>query len=126
MLTLRSLLGLILGEVFWKKVIAYSILFLIGWTLRDFIILFFITFLFAYIFLEFGSYLAEKIHTWGISGREDTRHRIAKKYATANIVITFLYILFITIVVFIFINIIPQIRMEVRGFLENSREIARQ
>ena len=64
MVTFRTLLRLVLGEVFWKKVIAYALIFLIGYILRDFIVLFFITFLFAYIFLELGTYLAGKIHHW--------------------------------------------------------------
>ena len=120
MITLRSILAIFFGEVFWKKLSAYILLFLIGWTLQDFIILFFITFLFAYIFLELGTYLAEKIHVWGVTGKEDTRHRIARKYATANIVITILYILFIGVVIFIFVNILPQIGFEIHGFLNNS------
>ena len=64
MLTIKTLLPVIFGEVFWKKIIAYSLLFLIGYALKDFLILFFVTFLFAYIFLELGTYFAAKIHAW--------------------------------------------------------------
>ena len=39
-------------------------LFVVGYALRDFLVLFFVTFLFAYIFLELGTYLAQKIHQW--------------------------------------------------------------
>lgn len=51
---------------------------------------------------------------------------IARKYATANIVITGLYIIFVGILVFIFINILPQIGGEIRRFLDDAGNIARQ
>lgn len=123
---LRSFLAILLSETFIKKLVAYSLLLLIGYALRDFLMLFFATFLFAYIFLELGSYLALRIHTWWDSGKKDTPHRIAKKYATTNIVITCLYIVFVGILIFIFVNIIPQIGWEIRNFLNNSGNIARQ
>ena len=63
-MNLKSLVPIIFGEIFWKKVIAYTLLFFIGYLLRDFLILFFVTFLFAYIFLELGTYLAHMIHDW--------------------------------------------------------------
>ena len=125
-MNLKSLLPIIFGEVFWKKMIAYTLLFLIGYALRDFLILFFITFLFAYIFLELGTYLSHIIHDWGVRGKADTAHVLAKKYATANIVITSLYIIFIGIVIFIFANILPQIGSEIQGFLGESSRIASQ
>ena len=64
MLTIKTLLPVIFGEVFWKKVITYSLLFVIGYALSDFLVLFFVTFLFSYIFLELGTFVSGKIHTW--------------------------------------------------------------
>jgi predicted PurR-regulated permease PerM len=124
--SLKIILPIIFGEVFWKKLIAYMLLFLIGYALRDFLILFFVTFLFAYIFLELGTYLAHKIHDWGTHGKSDRVHMIARKYSTANIVISGLYIVFIGILIFIFVNIIPQIGRELDNFLKSSGDIARQ
>ncbi len=126
MVTLKTALPVIFGPIFWRKLIAYLTLFVIGYSLSDFLILFFVTFLFAYIFLELGTYLAQKIHNWWIHGKEDRAHRIARKYATVSIVITGLYIIFISILVFIFVNIIPQIGGEISKFLENAWVIARQ
>lgn len=126
MLSFKSLLPVIFGEVFWKKMVAYTLLFLIGYALRDFLVLFFVTFLFAYIFLELGTYLSHQIHHWGEVGKQDTPHKIAQKYATANIVISILYIVFIAILVFIFVNILPQIGGEVQKFLRESPRIASQ
>lgn len=126
MTSLKTLLPLIFGEIFWKKLIAYTLLLLLGYALRDFLVLFFVTFLFAYIFLELWTYLAHQIHHWGETGRQDTPHKIAQKYATANIVISILYIIFISIVVFIFVNIVPQIGSEIQRFLGESSKIASQ
>lgn len=126
MVSLKTALPIIFGEIFWKKVIAYSLIFLIGYALSDFLILFFVTFLFAYIFLELGTYFAVQIHDWGMSGKIDTAHKLAQKYATANIVITGLYIVFIGIVVFIFVNILPQIGGEIQRFLKEAPKIAVQ
>jgi predicted PurR-regulated permease PerM len=124
MFSLKNLLPLIFGEIFWKKIIAYTLLFFIGYLLRDFLVLFFVTFLFAYIFLELGTYLSHKIHDWGMRGKADRAHQIARKYATANIVITSLYIIFIGIVIFIFVNILPQIGGEINRFLRDAPKIA--
>lgn len=126
MYSIKTILPIIFGEVFWKKMIAYSLLFLIGYVLTDFLVLFFVTFLFAYIFLELGTYLAKKIHEWGLHGKADRMHIIARKYATTNIVITCLYIVFISIVVFIFVNILPQIGGEINRFLREAPKIASQ
>jgi predicted PurR-regulated permease PerM len=70
--------------------------------------------------------LAQKIHTWGSNGKADTAHILAQKYSTANIVITWLYIVFISIVVFIFVNILPQIGWEINKFLKDAPKIATQ
>lgn len=126
MFTLKNALPIIFGPVFWRKLIAFSILFLIGYSLNNFIILFFITFLFAYIFLELWTYLAQKIHTWGTHWKWDRAHLLARKYATVSIVITGLYVVFIGILVFIFVNIIPQIGGEIDRFIDDAGNIARQ
>jgi predicted PurR-regulated permease PerM len=126
MLTLKNALPIIFGEIFWKKLIAYTLLFLIGYALRDFLVLFFVTFLFAYIFLELGTWLAQRIHTWWVHGRADRAHMLARKYATANIVISALYVIFIGILVFIFVNILPQIGGEIQNFLREAPSIATQ
>jgi predicted PurR-regulated permease PerM len=126
MFSLKNTLPLIFGEAFWKKLLAYSLLLLIGYSLGDFLILFFVTFLFAYIFLELGTWLAHRIHDWGQKWKRDTAHMIAVKYSTANIVITGLYIVFIAILVFIFVNIIPRIGDEISNFLRQAPRIARE
>ncbi len=122
----RAFFSFLSSATFLKKFVAYSLLVAIGYVLSDFLVLFFMTFLFAYLFLETGTYLAHKIHDWGIAGKSDRAHRIARKYATTNIVVTFLYIFFVGIVIFIFVNILPQIGDEIKWFLKDAPRIATQ
>ena len=61
---LRKLIPLVFSSAFFQKLFAFGLLFLVGYILSDFLLLFFITFLFAYLFLESGSWLTGVIHTW--------------------------------------------------------------
>ena len=95
MLTFKNLLSIVFSQVVIEKIVAFVALIFIGWMLRDFLALFFITFLFAYIFLELGELLANKIHTWGGKGKQDSLHKIAIKYSTTNNLVSILYVVFI-------------------------------
>ncbi len=120
------ILALIFSRSVIEKLIALVFLFATLIVLKDFLALFFITFLFAYIFLELGELFADKLHTWGSTGKRDTPHKIASKYATTNRMVTLLYIIFVGIVIFIFSNILPQIGSEVKKFLQSAPTIAFQ
>jgi predicted PurR-regulated permease PerM len=109
-----------------EKVIAFVLLIFTGWLLSDFLAIFFITFLFAYIFLEMGEALANRLYAWGKSGKRNTLHHIAERYSTINHIVTGLYIIFIVIVIFIFSSILPQILTEIKSFLNKAPEIASQ
>lgn len=47
-----------------RKLATFAILFGLGFLVQDFLVLFFITFIFAYLFLEVGETLAHRIHSW--------------------------------------------------------------
>lgn len=121
---IRTLLPIIFSEKFFEKIIAYGVLGLIAWSLSDFLVLFFIIFICAYIFLEAGESIAFKLHDWGEKGRRDTRHKLAAKYATTNIVVSILYIIFISVVTFIFVSIVPKIGSDVQQFIARAPELA--
>jgi predicted PurR-regulated permease PerM len=108
-----------------RKITTFVILIGLGFLLQDFLILFFITFLFAYIFLEVGESLSHRIHDWGSQGKKDTPHKIAEKYATTNTIVTILYILFILILVFIFVSILPKISSEIGEFIRQGSNMTR-
>lgn len=108
-----------------RKITTFVIIIGLGFLLQDFLILFFITFLFAYIFLEIGESLSHSIHDWGSHGKKDTPHKIAEKYATTNTIVTILYVIFVLILIFIFVNILPKISIEIGEFIRRGSDITR-
>lgn len=61
---IRKLIPLIFSSAFFEKLFAFGFLLFISYILTDFLILFFITFLFSYLFLEAGTWLTNTIHAW--------------------------------------------------------------
>ncbi|MBX9808968.1 AI-2E family transporter [Candidatus Gracilibacteria bacterium] len=123
---LRKLLPLVFSSIFFEKLFAFGFLLLVGYILSDFLILFFITFLFAYLFLETGSWLTGIIHDWGLHAKRHKAAEIALRYNNTNIVVTILYVLFIAILIFLFTNIVPQIIKEMGEFISGAPKIASQ
>jgi predicted PurR-regulated permease PerM len=120
----RKLIPLIFSELFFQKLLAFGSLIFIGYLLSDFLWLFFITFLFAYLFLEVGTWLTLRIHAWGIHTKRSKAAELALRYNNTNIVVTLLYIVFILIIVFLFVSIIPQIIVEIGQFIKWAPDIA--
>ena len=123
---ISKLIPLVFSGAFFEKLFAFSFLFLVGYLLSDFLILFFITFLFAYLFLEVGTWISGIIHTWGLHEKRNKAAEIALRYNNTNIVVSILYIIFILIIVFLFVNIIPQIIIEIWQFIGRAPQIATQ
>lgn len=123
---LKKLIPLIFSSVFFEKLLAFGFLIFLGYLLSDFLILFFITFLFAYLFLEAGSWLVGVIHAWWLHARRNRASELALRYNNTNIVVTILYILFIAILIFLFVTIIPQIIREMWQFVNGAPRIASQ
>lgn len=108
-----------------QKLTTFFLIVILGFFLQDFLILFFITFLFAYLFLEVGEMLAHKIYNWWRQWKKDTPHIIAAKYATTNTVVTILYLVFVLIIVFIFANIVPKISEEIGEFVRRTGDMTK-
>jgi predicted PurR-regulated permease PerM len=123
---LKKLIPLIFSSVFFEKLLAFGFLIFLGYLLSDFLILFFITFLFAYLFLEAGSWLVGMIHAWWLHTRRNRASELALRYNNTNIVVTILYILFIAVLIFLFVTIIPQIIREMWQFVNGAPRIASQ
>lgn len=123
---LRKLMPLVFSSIFFKKVFAFWFLILVGYILSDFLVLFFITFLFAYLFLEAGSWLTGIIHAWWLHNKRSKTAELALRYNNTNIIVTLLYIIFIAIIIFLFITIIPQIIREMGQFINGAPRIASQ
>lgn len=123
---LRKLIPLIFSGIFFEKLFAFWFLVIIGYVLSDFLVLFFITFLFAYLFLETGSWLTGIIHAWWLHNKRNKAAELALRYNNTNIVVTILYIVFIAIIIFLFVTIIPQIIQEMGQFINGAPRIASQ
>lgn len=123
---LRKLIPLIFSSIFFEKLFAFSFLILLGYILSDFLVLFFITFLFAYLFLETGSWLTELIHNWWLHTKRSKAAELALRYNNTNIAVTILYVIFIGVLIFLFVNIIPQIIREIGQFINGAPRIASQ
>ncbi len=123
---LRKLIPLIFSSIFFEKLFAFSFLILLGYILSDFLVLFFITFLFAYLFLETGSWLTELIHNWWLHTKRNKAAELALRYNNTNIAVTILYVIFIGVLIFLFVNIIPQIIREIGQFINGAPRIASQ
>ena len=123
---LRKLIPLIFSSIFFEKLFAFSFLILLGYILSDFLVLFFITFLFAYLFLETGSWVTEMIHNWWLHTKRSKAAELALRYNNTNIAVTILYIIFIGVLIFLFVNIIPQIIREIGQFINGAPRIASQ
>lgn len=108
-----------------QKLATFFLIIILGVFLQDFLVLFFITFLFAYLFLEVGETLAHRIHDWWRQWKKDTPHIIAAKYATTNTVVTILYIIFVLVIVFIFANIVPKISEEIGEFVRRTGDMTK-
>ena len=120
----KILLPLIFSRIFFQKVFAFWLLFVVGYILRDFLALFLITFVFSYLFLEMGTVFAGKLHDWWLHGKKTRARKIVAEYATTNIVVTFLYIAFIILLTFIFANIIPRIWIEIEKLATSAPRLA--
>jgi predicted PurR-regulated permease PerM len=71
-----------------------------------------------------GTTLAKKIHDWWLHGHKTRTRQLAAEYATTNIVVTFLYILFIVILGFLFVSIIPKIGIEIEKLAISAPKLA--
>ncbi len=121
---LRKLIPLIFSSIFFEKLFAFGFLIFMGYMLSDFLVLFFITFLFAYLFLEAGSWLTGIIHAWWLHNKRSKAAELALRYNNTNIVVTILYIIFIGVIILLFVNIIPQIIQEIGQFIKGAPQIA--
>lgn len=123
---IRKLIPLIFSSAFFEKLFAFGFLLFISYILTDFLILFFITFLFSYLFLEAGTWLTNTIHAWWLHSKRSKTSELALRYNNTNIIVTILYIVFISVLILLFTNIIPQIIREIGQFIAGAPKIASQ
>lgn len=115
MKTLRKLLKLLFGKVFLQKITAYVLLILAFYLLQDFLLIFFLTFLFAYLFLTFWEFLKHKFdHFIEKILRSKKEVHFFKKFVSLNIIIIFLYLSFTGVIFFALSDMLPKLLSELK------------
>lgn len=115
MKTLKKLLKLLFWKVFLQKITAYVLLILAFYLLQDFLLIFFLTFVFAYLFLTFWEFLKYKFdHFIEKILRSKKEVHFFKKFVSLNIIIIFLYLSFIGIIFFAVSDMLPKLLSELK------------
>lgn len=111
----KKLLKLIFNKIFIQKMIAYFMLIVFCLVFQDFLFVFFLTFIFAYLFLTFWWFIHKKITLFLPKILRDKKQvRIVEKFFSLNIIIIFLYLWFIGMVFFALSDLLPQIVKELK------------
>lgn len=121
---LKTLLPLIFSEKFFQKIIAILLLILLIYVFRGFVGLFLITFIFAYLSLEVAHFLYDSIATKS-KYTPDSFWTTLKKSLSVNKIVTILYVIFLLVLIWLVINIFPQIAHEIERFVQQAPGIAR-
>lgn len=103
---------IILSDIFMKKVIAYSILVLIMFIANKFIMLFLLTFIFAYLIFAFWKYISCKLKNIFINTKYN---KISKKIFWTNAVVSYIYLLIIAWIIFFISHIVPILTTELNS-----------
>jgi len=113
--TLRKIWKLFFNKLFLQKVLAYSLLILVFYMLRDFLAVLFLTFIFAYLFLTLWEFLKFKFDYFlDKIIRNKNVINFFKRFISLNIIIVFLYLTFVWILFFALSDLLPQITRELK------------
>ncbi len=113
---IKDFFSIFFTKKFLYKFIAYALLLLLFVLFKDFLWIFFLTFIFAYLFLNTAEFIKVKLDNKFLSYcPNDKRIKVLKKFFWLNFIITFLYLIFIWAIVFIISNIIPQLTWEIQS-----------
>lgn len=106
----KKISKMFLTKKFVKKIIAYVLLILFFYVFSDFALIFFLTFIFAYLFLSFWDYLKNKFDVFIEKNIEKWKiKKFLKKWFSLNVIIFFEYIIFIAFIIFTLSDVLPKI-----------------
>jgi len=109
MKALKRFLKIFINKIFFQRILAYALLIGFFYIFHDFILIFFLTFIFSYLFLSSGEFIKKKLDKF------IDKHKFSKKLKTVfslNFLIILEYVLFLTILVFTVSDIIPKLIWE--------------
>lgn len=113
--TFKKIYKLLLNIVLIQKLFAYLLLILVVFLLKDFALVLFLTFLFSYLFLTLWSFIKLKFDEF-ISKilRNKKQVLFFQKFFSQNIIIIFLYLLFVWAVFFALFDLLPKLTHELK------------
>lgn len=115
MVAFKKIWKLLGNKFFIQKLIAYLLLIGVFYLLQHFLLVLFLTFIFSYLFLTFWSFLKEKLDDFlvNILRNKDTR-LFFQNFFSLNIIIIFLYLVFIGTIFFALSDLLPQLTRELK------------
>lgn len=112
---IKKLSFLFLNKVFAQKLVSYLVLIIFFYLIKDFWLVIFLTFVFSYLFLTFGTFLKSKLDLFiNKAIRTNKNKDLLKKFFSTNILIIFLYLTFISVLFFALSDILPKLTKELR------------
>ncbi len=113
--TFKKIGKLLVNKYFIQKFIAYILLIAAFYFLQHFLLVLFLTFIFSYLFLTFWNFLKEKLDIFLIKIlRNWNTILFLQKFFSLNIIIIFLYLIFIGAIFFALSDLLPQLTRELR------------
>lgn len=115
MKTLKKLLKLLFNKTLLQKLTAYLLFVLAFYSLQDFILVLFLTFIFSYLFLTFWTFLKVKFDEFIVKivrGKKELA--FLKRFFSLNIIIIFLYLSFVWAIFFALSSLLPELTRELK------------
>lgn len=110
---LKNIFKLLLKTNFIPKIIAYTLLLLAFWLFSSLMLIFFLTFIFAYLFLSFAKFLKWHIDYFGdkIFYYKNINIHL-KKFLSINMIVTFLYLWFLSFFFYTIVDLPVKLNQE--------------
>lgn len=106
----KKISKMFLTKKFFKKIIAYLLLILAFYIFKDFAFIFFLTFIFAYLFLSFWEFLKAKIdYLIEKTSFKSKMKKVLKKWFSINVLVLLEYIIFVAFIIFTLSDVLPKI-----------------
>lgn len=116
----KQVLDILFTKRFASKFVAYTLLILFIYLFSDFIWIFLLTFIFAYLFFALAEFLKIKIDLFLIKYLKNEKSiKLLKKFFSVNLIIIFIYIVFVWIIVFTISDMIPKLINELSSLPKN-------
>jgi predicted PurR-regulated permease PerM len=116
----RNFIDLLFTKKFISKFIAYFLLVAVFYLFKDFLWIFLLTFIFAYLFLALAEFMKAKINLFLWKYFKHWKvNKFLKKFISLNLLIVIIYILFIWMIVFLISDLIPTLINELSELPKN-------